>query len=68
MTGEINILGVFVPALLIWALVAFGLRMLVCQALLRAGFYRHVWHRPLFDTAVFVVLLGLVVWLANLLF
>ena len=43
MTGEINILGVFVPALLIWALVAFGLRMLVCQAFKDSDGYTLRW-------------------------
>lgn len=58
MSGEINFLGVFVPALLVYAVVAFGLKEIVCRALLGLGAYRLVWHRPLFDSALFVLLLG----------
>jgi len=66
MSGEINILGVFVPALLVYAAGAFGLKEIVCRALLRLGAYRFVWHRPLFDTAIFVLLLGGIVFVSNL--
>jgi len=58
MNDEINILGVFVPALLVCAAVAFGLKEMVCRVLLGLGAYRFVWHRPLFDSALFVLLLG----------
>lgn len=58
MNGEINILGVFVPALLVYAAVALGFKEIVCRLLLRLNAYRFVWHRPLFDTALFILLLG----------
>lgn len=58
MSGEINVFGVFVPALLVYAIVAFGCKEIVCRGLLALGAYRFVWHRPLFDTALFVLLLG----------
>lgn len=58
MSGEINIFGVFVPALLVYAAAAFGLKEVVCRGLLGLGAYRFVWHRPLFDSALFVLLLG----------
>jgi hypothetical protein len=64
MTGELNIYGVFVPALFAWVLIAFGVLVLLRQVLAWSGFYRLVWHRPLFDVALFVVLLGAVVSLA----
>jgi hypothetical protein len=38
--------------------VAFGCKEIVCRGLLALGAYRFVWHRPLFDTALFVLLLG----------
>jgi GH15 family glucan-1,4-alpha-glucosidase len=65
MNGEINILGAFVPALLIYAALAFGLKEIVCRLLLRLGAYQFVWHRPLFDSALFVLLLGGVVLAAH---
>jgi hypothetical protein len=61
MIGEISLGGVFVPSLLIWVLVAFGLNVVLRRALYAAGFYRFVWHRALFDLALFVILLAGVV-------
>jgi hypothetical protein len=61
MIGEINIAGVFVPALVLWGLVAMGLGAIVRQVLTSTGFYRLVWHRGLFDIALFFILWGLVV-------
>jgi len=67
MNGEFDIFGAFVPALLVYAAAAFGLKEIVCRRLLVLGVYRFVWHRPLFDTALFVLLLGGIVFGANLL-
>lgn len=61
MTGELDLYGVFVPSLAAWMLIAFALSLLLRRLLARTGFYRMVWHRPLFDLALYVVLLGLVV-------
>jgi hypothetical protein len=61
MIGEVSIGGVFVPSLLIWALIAFVLNAGLRRLLYAAGFYRLVWHRPLFDTALYVILLAGVV-------
>lgn len=58
MTHEIDLYGVFVPDLLVWALVAYGLAVPVRRVLGRLGLYRLVWHRALFDAAVYVLLLG----------
>ena len=64
MNGELNIYGVFVPALFAWALMALALGWVLRHALAWIGFYRLVWHRPLFDLAFYIVLLGAVVSLA----
>jgi len=65
MTGEIDIYGVLFPPLLIWLgialLLAAGLRLLMG----RFHLYRFVWHRPLFDLAVLVILTGCVATLLN---
>jgi Protein of unknown function (DUF1656) len=58
---EIDIYGVYVPDLLVWIVVTFPISVLVRRALAFAGLYRLVWHRALFDVAVFVILLGGVV-------
>ena len=61
MTGELDIYGVFVPSLAAWMLLAFVISLVVRRLLAWTGFYRLVWHRPLFDLALYVVLLGAVV-------
>jgi len=55
---ELNLAGVFVPAALLWAALAFVLSALMGRALNRTGFYALVWHRALFDVAVFVIVWG----------
>ncbi|CAO4155827.1 DUF1656 domain-containing protein [Methylorubrum thiocyanatum] len=61
MTGELDLYGVFVPSLAAWMLLAFAIGLPLRRVLAWAGFYRLVWHRPLFDLALYVVLLGAVV-------
>jgi hypothetical protein len=58
-------MGVFVPGLLVWALLALVLSGMVRRLLRRWGVYRLVWHPPLFDAAIFLVLLGGVVAVAD---
>jgi hypothetical protein len=61
MIGEIDILGVFVPAVLVLMFIAYLLNLAVRMVLARVGFYRFVWHRSVFDLGIYVLLLGLVV-------
>jgi hypothetical protein len=65
MIGEFDIYGVLVPALFIWLLVAYGAYVAARFALNAAGAYRFIWHRPLFDLALYVVLLGAIVLIAT---
>jgi hypothetical protein len=58
--GEFDFDGVFVSPLLIYAIVALAICAVVQRLLILVGFYRLVWHRALFDFALFVVLLGAV--------
>ena len=60
MIGEINFCGVLFPPLLVWAGVALLLSMLLRRLLAAAGIYRFIWHRPLFDLSLLVILTGLV--------
>jgi hypothetical protein len=64
MRHEIDIFGVLVPSLLLWLVVAYVLLALLRAILERTGFYRAVWHPALFDLAVYVCLLGGVVYLS----
>ena len=65
MMGEFDLYGVFVPTLALWIAAAFVISLPVRRVLAATGFYRLVWHRPLFDLALYVVLLGGVVVLAH---
>lgn len=65
MTGELDLYGVFVPSLAAWMLLAFAISLPLRWVLAWIGFYRLVWHRPLFDLALYVVLLGGVVSVAE---
>jgi hypothetical protein len=60
MIGEFAVAGVFVPAVLIWALVAMAIGAVARRVLRLIGFYRLVWHRGLFDLALFFILWALV--------
>jgi hypothetical protein len=61
MIGEIDILGVFVPAVLVLMFIAYLVNIVIRAALERVGFYRFVWHRSIFDLGIYVVVLGVVV-------
>jgi hypothetical protein len=62
MIKEVNLLGVYLPPMLAYLAVTAVLWLVLRHLLRRLGVYRWVWHRPLFDTALFVILLaGIVV-------
>jgi len=67
MRYQIDIYGVLVPALLLWLIIAFLLSAALRRLLQRFDLYRLVWHRALFDFALFVCLLGVVVYLSEFL-
>jgi hypothetical protein len=59
--GEFDIYGVYFPAFAVFAAIALLLQVAVINRLLGPlGFYRWVWHRALFDLAIYVILLGVV--------
>jgi hypothetical protein len=60
MIGEFDVYGVFIPALLVWALIAVLLSLVLRAVLRRIGFYRLVWHRPLVDLSLLVIILAVV--------
>jgi hypothetical protein len=63
MIGEIDVFGVFVPAMLVLMLDRLSDQsgLLIRTVLERTGFYRLVWHRSIFDLGIYVLVLGLVV-------
>jgi hypothetical protein len=58
MIGDINIDGVFVPAVMISAIVAALLLAILRRLLARIGFYRIVWHGPLVNVALYILILA----------
>jgi hypothetical protein len=67
MIGEIDLYGVLLPPLLVWLGIGLAVSAVVRFGLSRAGLYRFVWHRPLFDLAILVIATGAVALLANIL-
>ncbi len=65
MRYDLDIYGVFVPSLLLGLVITYALSAMLSRLLRRAGFYRFVWHRALFDFAVFICLLGGIVYLSS---
>ncbi len=58
MIAEVSLHGLYVPTLLLLALVALAGTRVLGKLLLRLGFYRLVWHPALFEFALFFILLG----------
>jgi Protein of unknown function (DUF1656) len=65
MIGEIDLFGVLLPPLLVWVAVALPVSAALRWALTKAGAYRFIWHRPLFDLSLLVILTGIVSLLMN---
>jgi protein AaeX len=63
--GEFDIYGVYFPAFAVFAAIALLLQLVINRPLNAVGFYRLVWHRALFDLAIYVILLGLVTGIAS---
>ncbi|MDE1168773.1 MAG: DUF1656 domain-containing protein [Pseudomonas sp.] len=60
MIGELDVSGIFLPTLLVMMGITYVLFLLVHAVLNRVHFYRLVWHRALFNVALYAVLLGAV--------
>jgi hypothetical protein len=58
MRGEFDLFGIYLPPLLPAIALAWLLTLALIRALNRMGFYHLVWHRPLANLALYVVVLG----------
>jgi hypothetical protein len=58
MIGEISFYGIYVPWLLLLSLLSLIVSRVLSYMLARLGFYRLVWHPALFDSALFIIVLG----------
>jgi hypothetical protein len=60
MPAEISVVGVYLPSFLVLMLVAFIVARILWQLLAWTGFYSLVWHRALFNLALYIIILGAV--------
>lgn len=60
MPAEIDVYGVYIPRLLVLMLATLVVSAVVRRLLALTGAYSLVWHRGLFDLALYVLLLGAV--------
>lgn len=60
MIGEIDFFGVLFPPLLVWLAAALLLSAALRRILGLLGAYRFIWHRPLFDLSLLIILTGAV--------
>ncbi|KPC54752.1 DUF1656 domain-containing protein [Amantichitinum ursilacus] len=58
MNAELDIYGVFLPGLLGMMIIAWLVLVVVKWVLEKTGFYKLVWHRSLFNLALYVIALG----------
>jgi hypothetical protein len=63
MIGEISVVGVYIPTLLLLVPAAVVLSALLSRFLSAVGFYQLVAYRPLTDIALFLLLLAVIAWL-----
>jgi hypothetical protein len=68
MIGEFNIYGIYLPWLLVLAVLTLAISWAVRRLLAIVGFYRLVWHPALFDVALYIVLLYSVVLISPYIF
>ncbi|MFT4190568.1 MAG: DUF1656 domain-containing protein [Comamonas sp.] len=57
MIGETSVYGVYLPWLMVLAVLALALSWAARRLLAALGFYRWVWHPALFDLAFYALLL-----------
>ena len=65
MQPELDIYGIYIPTLGVLALGAYFVNTVMQRLLARARFYRFVWHRPLFDAAMYFCILGVAAVILN---
>ena len=62
----VEFFGFYLPPLILWASIALVLLAVLRRILERLDFYRFVWHRSLFNLALYVLLVGGITFLGSL--
>jgi hypothetical protein len=60
MTGQVDLLGVYIPALIPVLALAYVINWSIRAILTRTRFYRIVWHRSVFDLGTYAIVLSMV--------
>lgn len=58
MNPELDVHGVFIPSFLVLMITAYALTQVARRFIGWTGFYDLVWHRALFNLALYVLILG----------
>jgi hypothetical protein len=58
MIGEVDIFGVYIPAIMWLMGIAYLVSFVIRKLLGRSRFYDFVWHRSIFDLGLYVIVLG----------
>jgi len=61
MMTELNIAGIYVAPIVLYAIVALPIFLVLRVILARIGFWRIVWHPALFETALYLSILSLLI-------
>ena len=61
MIRELNIAGIYMAPIVLYAMVALPIFLVLRTILARAGFWRLVWHPALFETALYLSILSLLI-------
>ena len=61
MIKELNLDGIFLPPMFVYLLAAAAVWFVLRLALRQTSFYDYVWHPPLFNSALYIIVLGGVV-------
>jgi hypothetical protein len=59
MNSELNIAGIYMAPIVLYAIVALPIFLVLRMILARVGFWRLVWHPALFETALYLSILSL---------
>jgi hypothetical protein len=57
-TEQFDLYGILLPSFSAIVLCAYGLFRILTSVFARLGLYQAVWHRPLFNLALYITLLG----------
>jgi len=61
MNTELNIAGIYMAPIVLYAIVTLPIFLVLRTILARAGFWRLVWHPALFETALYLSILSLLI-------